>query len=480
MDWSSIGNGLGYAFVGYTVLLNLVYFFLMVTSFVALRSSWRFRLQPSERPALMSSGLAPGVSILAPAFNEQATIVQSVRAMASLNYPDYEVIVINDGSVDNTLQALIDEFQLYRSARVPAARVPTKPIRAIYESRGAVPLIVVDKENGGKSDALNAGLNLSYKEFVAAVDSDSLLEPSALLEVVSAAMAEKNCVAVGGTIRVVNGCQVKNGRILNVQLPASLLARFQVLEYLRAFLIGRVGCSTLNALLLISGAFGLFRRELVVRTGGFLGTTVGEDMELVVRLHHVCRENGEDAKIAFVPEAICWTEVPEKLKTLHRQRNRWQRGTVECMTEHRAMALRPKFGAVGMFGFPYFILFEMFGPAVEVAGYLWFSIALLFGAVSMSFALTFFAASMVGGITLSMAAVLFREYIRHEDSPVSEVFRLLWLAILENFGFRQLLAVWRAKGLIDGLRKRTGWGVMDRKGFEVPPDDASRYAPSTP
>jgi cellulose synthase/poly-beta-1,6-N-acetylglucosamine synthase-like glycosyltransferase len=469
INFYEIVNLFEYLIIAYVALISAIYFLLMTLGYFTLRR-YHARFKRAELSALLKSSLLPAVSVLAPAYNESATIKESVRAMLKLHYPNHEVIVINDGSSDDTLAILIDEFKLYKSSRKPTEAISTKPIRGIYESRDPIRLLVIDKENGGKADSLNAGLNVARTPLVAAVDSDSLLESDALLLSIKPFLEDpERTIACGGIIRVVNGCDVEQGRVTRIAAPDSMLARFQTVEYLRAFLGGRVAFSFINAMLIISGAFGVFRRDAVMAVGGFVTETVGEDMELVVRLHRTWREAFKDYRIVFVPEPVCWTEVPENLKTLHRQRNRWQRGTVESLWLHRKVLFNPKFGVLGLFAFPYFLMFEMLGPLVEVTGYFLTVIGLLFNVISIQVALLFFLVSVVFGILLSVSALLLEELTLRRYPSVNDLLKLLGAAILENFGFRQLMTLWRAQGLIDGIRKKQGWGAMERKGFQVAP-----------
>jgi cellulose synthase/poly-beta-1,6-N-acetylglucosamine synthase-like glycosyltransferase len=465
----TIVNFFEYTIIIYVAVISAIYFLLMTVGYFALRHSLN-QFKRNELNALLKSSMLPAVSVLAPAYNESATIRDSVRAMLKLHYPNHEVIVINDGSKDDTLEILIEEFHLYKSSRKPVDAILTKPVRAIYESRDPIRLIVVDKENGGKADSLNAGLNAARTPLVAAVDSDSLLESDALLLAVKPFLEDpERTLACGGIIRVVNGCDVEQGRVTRIAAPSSMLARFQAIEYLRAFLGGRVAFSFINAMLIISGAFGLFRRDAVMAVGGFVTETVGEDMELVVRLHKTWREMHKDYRIVFVPEPVCWTEVPENIRTLYRQRNRWQRGTVESLWLHRKMMFNPRFGVVGMFAFPYFLFFEMLGPLVEVTGYFVTVIGFLLGLISLKVALLFFIVSVVFGILLSVSALLLEELTMRRYPSVRDLLKLLLAAVVENLGFRQLMTLWRAQGLIDGLRKKQGWGAMERKGFQTAP-----------
>jgi cellulose synthase/poly-beta-1,6-N-acetylglucosamine synthase-like glycosyltransferase len=447
----------------YVATINAIYLLLMVMGFFALEQ--REPVPRREHDALMKSPLLPSVAILAPAYNEALTCRDSVRAMLGLRYPNHEVIVINDGSKDDTLQVLIDSFRLYRSGRTPTGSLPTKPIRAIYESRDPIRLLVIDKENGGKADSLNAGINVARASLVCAVDSDSLMEEEALLSVVEPFLADESTVATGGIIRVANGCRVEGGRVVDVRAPSHLFPIFQVIEYLRAFLGGRVAFSFLNSLLIISGAFGVFRRDAVLEAGGWLTSTVGEDMELVVRLHKIFRQGARPYKIVFVPEPVCWTEVPETLRVLKRQRNRWQRGTLDTVMIHRAMLFNPRYGVVGLFALPYYLFFEMLGPLIELTGYGITIAGLILGLVDPQLAVLFFTVSLLFGVLLSMSAVVLEELTQRRYAAPRDLIRLFLGAVVENLGFRQLLMIWRTQGLMDGLRGKQGWGAMERRGF---------------
>lgn len=405
--------------------------------------------------------------MIAPAYNEEATCVESVRALLTLNYPEYKILVVNDGSKDETLIRLTEAFDLVPATRSPMSNIMTTPIRGIYTSKYQPNLWVLDKENGGKADALNAGLNYCRTPLFCAMDADTLLERDALTRIVRPFLENAETIATGGIIRIVNGCTIRSGVLTDVRLPKNLLAKFQVLEYLRAFLSGRMGWSALDATLIISGAFGIFRRSIVVDSGGYATDTVGEDMELVVRLHRHCRENNIPYKITFVPDPVAWTECPETIKILGRQRDRWQRGLSEVLTRHRKMFLNPRYGKIGLIAYPYFYILEMLGPAIELPGYLAFLIALYLGTFSPIYLLAFFMVAFVFGMSLSIAAVGLEELTFRRYPRSSDLFRLFLLAIFENFGYRQLTIYWRMHGFISSLRKVKGWGEMERKGFIV-------------
>lgn len=453
----------------YFVCLNGVYLTLSIIAFRALRG-YAFRLKTLDFQDLLTTVGAPPITVLAPAHDEEATCVESVRSLLTLNYPEYEILVINDGSRDGTMQALIDAFDLVSAARLPTADLPTAEVRKVYQSARHPTLWVVDKVNGGKADALNAGLNLCATPFFCAIDADSLLERDALLRIVRPFLEDETTVAVGGIIRIVNGCLVKAGTVQTVGLPKSLLARFQVLEYLRAFLAGRMGLSEARMSLIISGAFGLFKRETVIAAGGYasrrtVGETVGEDMELVVRLQRYCAERQIPYRVRFVPDPAAWTECPETMGQLRRQRDRWQRGLVESLMRHRTMLLNPKYGRVGMVAFPYFFFLEMIGPLIELGGYLVFILMVVLGRVSVLYMSAFLLLAIVFGIALSMAAIGLEELTFRRYPRLQDLLELLVLAVLENIGFRQLNTFWRAQGLWSSLRRKSAWGDMERRGF---------------
>lgn len=469
MDWHPVlvrtFTSAEHAIIVYVGVINTIYLLLMALSYFAFRFQ-PGRLTRTESDTVLRSPLVPAISLIAPAYNERATICESVRAMLNLHYPKHEVIVVNDGSTDDTLQILIEEFHLYRSSRTPSGTIPTAPIRTIYEARTPIRLVVVDKENGGgKADALNAALNVARTPLVAALDSDSLIEGDALLSVVKPFLDDPHTLAAGGIIRVANGCAIEYGRVTGVAAPASSLPRFQVVEYLRAFLHGRTAFSFFNSMLLISGAFGVFRRDALLSIGGYDTTTVGEDMEIVIRLHRRWRERREPYRIVFVPDPVCWTQVPDSWKSLQIQRNRWQRGSVESLWRHRTMFGNPRFGVVGLLGFPYFVLVEMVAPIVEALGYGVMMLGLLLRLISVELALLFLTVSVLFGILISVSAVLLEDFTARRYRSVRDIVRLMWAAVVENLGFRQVLTIWRAQGLVDGIRGKTGWGTVERRGF---------------
>lgn len=446
---------------------NLLYTLQLATAYGALR---RRRLVTSDLSAWWSfAEKTVPISILMPAYNEQTGIVESVRSMLALHYPNFEVIVVNDGSSDHTLDTLIEAFELEPVERAYQQAAPHAPIRRLYANPRYPRLLVADKDNGGKADALNAGINLGRMPLFCSVDADSLLENDALLRAVQPFMDDpERVVAVGGTIRVVNGCRVHLGRILEMGLPTSWLARFQINEYLRAFLMARLAWSEWGAMMLISGAFGIFRRNVALEVGGYSHGTVGEDMEIIVKIHRLQGEQDRDYAIRFVPDPVSWTEVPERLSTLARQRRRWQRGGLETFFKHRRMFLRPRFGISGTVGYANMLVSDVAGPLLELLGYGLIPLFFFTGLLNPEFFLAYLGMVFAYGVFLSVGALLLEEIeLRRYPNP-GDLARLTASAVLENFGYRQINNFWRMLGWWDYLRRRQGWGEMRRKGFGTP------------
>ena len=428
----------------------------------------------SEHPPVASTStlwqrygdVAPPVAVIAPAYNEALTVVESVDALLALQYPDFEIIVVNDGSRDATLQRLIDHYGLLPVTRLYDRKVPHQPVRGLYAAPDRPRLLVVDKANGGKADALNAGINVARAPLACGIDADTLLEPDSLLRVVRPFIEEPKTVAAGGTIRIANGCVIAGGRVLKASLPRNFLALVQVVEYLRAFLMARLGLSRMGSLLIISGAFGLFSRQAVVDVGGYSRDTVGEDMELVVKLHRHFRARGIPYAITYVAEPVCWTEAPETLQVLSSQRTRWQRGALETFFRHRDMFLNPRYGRIGYVGFGQLFLVDVLGPVAEAVGYVLLPLFWALGLLSFDYLLAFLAMIFTFGVFISVATLILEEVELRRLSRARDLFVLTIISILENFGYRQLCNFWRLKGFYQFLRKRSGWGEMTRRGFQ--------------
>jgi len=461
-------GGAQWFFLGYFLCLNLAY---LALSLVSLKVIDR---DADARATLLLprsfSGLEPPVTVVVPAYNEAVTIAGAIRSMLQLEYSSFEIVVVNDGSTDGTLEVLRREFELVPFPEAYRVSIPTRTLRAVYRSVTHGNLRVVDKENGGKADALNAGINAARSPLFCAVDADSILQRDSLQRVVRPFLEDASTVACGGTVRIANGCRVSEGFMEEVGMPRSWLARVQIVEYLRAFLFGRMGWSPMNAMLIVSGAFGLFRRTAVIDAGGYRPDTVGEDMELVVRLHRQHRLAGKPYRIVFVPDPICWTEAPESLRVLRAQRARWQRGLLESLHANRGLLFHPRGGAPGWLAFPVLVVFEALGPLVEVAGYGLVLASLPFGWISGSAVAAFLLAAVGLGALLSASALLLEEMSFHLYERPRHLGALMLALVIENLGYRQLTALWRAGATIEWLvRVRRGWGDMKRTGWQARP-----------
>jgi cellulose synthase/poly-beta-1,6-N-acetylglucosamine synthase-like glycosyltransferase len=470
MTWQEAGAGAVLVFndvvLVYFIAISLHYLALMVIGFrETLRARYDVQWQDDRR--LMQSPFTPPVSIIATAYNEQANIVESVRSLLMLHYPRFEVIVVNDGSTDRTLEILRESFTLRPVPRSFEYLVPCRPIRGAYESTVFPNLVVVDKENGGcKADATNGGLNFALYPLVCVLDADSVLDDNALLQTVRPFVQDPGrTVATGGSIRIVNGCEVRAGRVTRVQLPWRLLPLIQVVEYLRGFLFARMGWSGLNALPIISGAFGLFDKRLILRAGGYAKDSLGEDFEMVIRLHRYIGDHRLPYRLRFVPDPVCWTEVPETLRVLRRQRSRWHRGLLDTLLRHRVMIGRPRYGPVGMLALPAFVLFELLGPVVELLGYLVVPIAYLVGILNTQYMAAFLALSLLLSMLVSIVAILLDDITFRRHARGRDLLLLIVASVVENLGYRQLTVWWRICAFREYWRGDSGWGQMERRGL---------------
>lgn len=447
----------------YFFAVNSIYLLLNVLAAVSLYRNWQFR-DMNELP-ITFTGVAPPISVLVPAFNEEATITATVNSILQLTYSEFEVIVINDGSKDGTLQVLKEAFGLLPFPEAHRVQIKTQEVFGICRSTLHPNLRVIDKANGGKADSLNAGINSSRYPLFCGVDADSILQRNSLQLVVQPFLRSPHMVATGGTIRAANGCDVSGGHLKRVDLPHNPWALLQVVEYLRAFLFGRLGWSSMNAMLIISGAFGLFKKSTVIEVGGYRTHTIGEDMELVVRIHQAMLAQNRPYKIEFVPDPVCWTEVPEDRNTLRNQRIRWQRGLSESLTLHWGLMFNRKATWVGWLAFPYMVLFEWLGPVIELAGYLWTFYAYWAGFLSWSAFVMFLTLSIGLGILLSISGLLLEQMSFQMYPKLRHVYMLVLVAVLENLGYRQLNCWWRMIGLYRwAMHKESTWGAMKRKG----------------
>jgi len=418
---------------------------------------------------IISSPFAPPVTILAPAYNEGNTIIENIRSLLSIHYSDFEVIVINDGSNDDSLEKIIGHYQLEKVDFLVDYLIPTKPVRGIYKSTNKAysKLLVIDKVNGGKADSLNAGINVSNKKYFAAIDVDCILEEDAILKMIKPILEdrENRVIATGGVIRIANSCKVRDGKIVEINLPKSLLARFQVLEYTRAFLMGRMAWSRLNGLLLISGAFGVFDREIVIKAGGYDSQTVGEDMELIVRMRRYMIENELKYRIVYIPDPLCWTEVPEKLRVLARQRNRWTRGTMETLFKHMTLFFNPGYGNLGMLGHPYWFFFEWLAPIIESLGIMYFILVISLGNPDWPFFFLLIGFTYLFAVTYSAWAVIFEEFTFARYRRKRDIASLVFVSLIDPLLFHPINVWFALRGNFHYFIGNISWGRMEKKGF---------------
>ncbi|HAK00516.1 MAG TPA: glycosyl transferase family 2 [Bacteroidales bacterium] len=419
---------------------------------------------------LLTSPLAPSISIIAPAYNEGKTIVDNIRSLLSLHYNNFEVIIVNDGSTDDTIQKVIDAYDLVKVPFVYLERIQTKPVKAVYQSRNKAfkNLKIIDKVNGGKSDAMNVGISFTDCQFVAIVDVDCVLVDNALQLMVKPFLEEQSynrVIASGGVIRVANSCHIEDGRIIDIRLPRKYLPKMQVIEYTRAFLMGRMAWSRLDGLLLISGAFGMFDREILLKSGGYSLNIVGEDMELVVKMRRYMAERNQPYKVTYIPNPLCWTEVPEKRKILIRQRDRWTRGNIESIFMHFKIFFNPKYKSFGMLGHPYWFFFEWLAPIIEFLGLLYFTIIVILGFHNWYFFFLLLAFVYFFAINLSYFAILFEELSYHQYKKRRDMLKLMLIALIEPVLYHPMVLYSSLKGNYKYLTGEKSWGKMERKGF---------------
>jgi cellulose synthase/poly-beta-1,6-N-acetylglucosamine synthase-like glycosyltransferase len=450
----------------YYLASNLAYLAMLT---IALKTSamHQRRLESHRLSWFKDAPMTPPITIIAPARNEEASIRVAIRNLLELDYPQLEIIVVNDGSGDRTLEELRNEFRLRAVRMVYVAEVKSAAVRGLYRSDVDSRLLVVDKNAGGsKADAVNAGLNAATSPYVCIVDADSVLERDALLRIMVPVLEDpKRVVAVGGIVRVLNGSEIEKGQLRRVRLPRKSIEAIQVIEYLRAFLIGREAWAQGNMLTIISGAFGVFRTDLVRAVGGYRASSIGEDMDVVARMHRHLREKEADYQIRFVPDPMCWTEVPSDFRSLARQRARWQKGLLDVLWPNRDMLFRPRYGRIGCFALPYLWLFELFAPVMEIVGIATILLAAFLGVLSREFFLQFLIFGYAFATVISIGSVLQEEVTYKRYNDWKDVVRLVSYCFLEHFPYRQFNMFWRLQGLWQYLRGDHEWKPLKRKGL---------------
>ncbi len=452
-------------FLGYFITINIVYLWLLVLAFTG--SVKRFyEAKFTNFQLLSSSYLTVPVSVIIPAFNEEKSIINSVYSAIDLNYPEFEVIVVNDGSLDTTMELLENEFEMEPEDVFYRKDIQTEQIRGVFRSKKHPKLLLIDKENGGKADAVNAGVNLSSFRYLTIIDADSVFDRNGVLRISRMINIDPaNTVAVGGQLRIANGIHVEKGKIISKRLPRRLVTKFQVVEYLGSFLGNRVGWSQINSVLVISGGYGLWRKDVFVELGGMTTETTHEDIEFTFRLHEFFHRNNLPYKIEFLPDPIVYTEVPDTWRGIFAQRRRWQRVVNEVAWKYKKMFLRPKYGTVGMMGMPYLVLYESLGPFFELGGIILVILSFILGLLPLYLLLLFLLVSY-GLTTIVTVAAVFVEQYSFRTYSIRSLPQLFLLALFINVGYRQYVAVSRLIAFFDFLLGNKSWERVPRRGFE--------------
>ncbi len=486
-----------YFFISYFILFNSLNLFFLAVAFYDVRRLVISRGYEGFDIA-MKSPLTPPLTIIVPAYNEDKTIVDSIQSLLKLTFPRLEIIIVNDGSKDRTMDVLKKAFDLKRVDINYVERITTAPVTSYYVSRAERPeyinrFVVIDKVNGGKADALNAGINASFCPYFVSIDADSIVDEAALLQAFRSVLDHEDIVAVGGQVAIVNSSHVEQGKVIEPRLSGNWVVRFQIVEYIRSFSLGRTALSRLRSILIISGVFGIFNKEFVQNIGGYLTKhvtskiateytgekveTVCEDMEIIVRMQRYIQEKQLNKRIAYVPHPLAWTEAPEDLATLSKQRNRWQRGLIETMLYHRRMLFNYHYGRIGMFAFPYFLIFELLGAPIELVGYITLPLLFYLDNLNYTYLFLFTVVAIVYGIFISVMSVVMSAW-PHKTSETDvmgktliyfnnskDIMILGIAAILENLGYRQLTIWWRIKAVADFFKGKKDWDKFERKGF---------------
>lgn len=455
----------GGAIVFYMVFIILTNFLMLAIAIFRLRKEHLLDKSEVNEHFINAFNSKP-VSIIVPAYNEEVGIIDSIHSLLSLRYPETEIIIVNDGSTDGTQQIVIDYFKMVPIDRKVRTGLATKKVIQLFQSTIHPNCLLVAKENGGKADALNVGINVSKYPYFCTIDGDSILDETSLLHVMQPiVLSDGDVIATGGNVRIANDMDMRLGSLLSTQLSKNYLVLMQIIEYLRAFLMGRIALSEFNLVLIISGAFGVFSKKWVIEAGGYRADIIGEDMELVVRLHRTIREKGNKHRIEFVPEPVCWTEAPQSFAVLRRQRRRWYQGLLESLTAHKKMACNPKYGRIGLVAFPYFVLVEALGPIIELSGYIYMIFAFFSGDIYYETAFLLLLLFVIYGVLLSILAVLFEAWSVNQYPKISDLLRLVLISLTEMFWYRPLTLIWRLEGLLHFIFKKKEWGKMERRGF---------------
>ena len=448
--------------MSYTVLLSIAYLIQLIVSYFRLRKERKEELTDDYENYQNSDNLMP-ITLIVPAYNEQENIVRNVRSLMKLNYPQFEIVVVNDGSTDKTHFNMVEAFGLKKINQSVKVSIPTQEINGIYYNGKYPNLTYVDKENGGKSDALNAGINVSKYPLFACLDADSRIEKDSLLMLGEAFLKDSSTVVAGGFVRIANGSLIEDGEFKGFEIPKKNIERFQIVEYFRSFLYGRVAWG--KSLLIVSGAFGLFRKDAVIEVGGYKNNTLGEDMESFVRMHHKFRKERRKYNVKFLDRAVCWTQCPMSFNDLRGQRRRWQVGLFDSLISHIRMLFNPRYGTVGLLSMPYNFMFELLGVVVEALGYLIIPFSVIMGELNPFYFVMYLLLSVFLGTMLSVGGLLLEQYTRKGCFSAQQIMKLSLYAFLENLGYRQLIVLCRLEGIIRFKKYRKNWGKIKRVGF---------------
>lgn len=454
-----------YFCMAFTILLSLIYIIQLIVSFFKVSKNDKYRLSNDYGRYLNSENLLP-ISLLIPAYNEEENIVSNIKSLMKMDYPEFEIVVVNDGSTDKTHEYIVEAFGLYEIETAMKVFIPTKEVRGVYYSTEYPNLIYIDKENGGKSDALNAGINASSYPLFASLDADSRIEPNALLKLSIEFLKNSGTIVAGGLVRIANGFKIRDGQVCGFSMPPKMIERFQIVEYYRSFLSGRVGWGAINSILIVSGAFGVFKKQAVIEVGGYKTNTIGEDMEIIVRLHRYMKEHKRKYKIIFCEDSVCWTQGPMSTSDIKSQRRRWQIGLLDTLLSHKALFFNPFYGAVGLLAVPYNWIFELLGCVVEVLGYFIIPFSLVMGELNMFFFVMYFLLAVLLGVIMSIGSLILELHTRKSAMTAKQCLELSLYALLENFGYRQMISIFRVEGILKYRKLRKTWGKIKRKELE--------------
>lgn len=461
----------GALFFIYMIFVITVYTLMLIIAFLHLKKDRKLDKQLEEKLNLKAVYSKP-VSIIVPAYNEEIGIISTIQSLLTLEYPQYEILVVNDGSKDATLQTVIDAFQMEPVFQTVQNQLPSKEIKGVYRSKLHYNISLVDKENGGKADALNAGINVSKYPYFCSIDGDSILSSKSLLQVMKPIVASNGrVIAAGGSVRIANGSDIQFGSVLNSVVPNNPIVVMQIIEYLRAFYMGRIALSRFNLLLIISGAFSVFSKEYTVKVGGYNKDTIGEDMELVVRLHQYLLRNKIKKSIEFISDPVCWTEAPENLKDLKTQRRRWHQGLISSLMLNRGMLFNPKYKQIGLISVPYFVFIELIGPVIELLGYLYVILSFAVGNIYLESAVILAVLFLIYSTVISMFAILLEAWSMSTYPRIRDAVKLLLYSLSEVFWFRPLMVIFRLQGIWRFIRGKNEWGSLTRSGLQKKSND---------